>query len=153
VVQGLPQGGGLGERAEQTLLVAVLVQPVAEPGPAADQCLVGDLHVVAVDGQQPGPGGLFEEVRGVGAVVEFVTRDTPGGKLFAAIVCVLVGGCAWWTPVLHRAHRLTVGDAVAAELVGDRHARCSALPLHRLGQESPGGPGVPLTPGIAPDQP
>lgn len=75
------------------------------------------------------------------------TRDTPGGKLFAAIVCVLVGGCAWWAPVLHRAHRLTMGDAVTAELVGDRHARCSALPLHRLGQEFTRRPGCPAHPG------
>ncbi len=51
VVQGLPERGGLGERAVQALLGAVLLQPAAEPGPAADQRLVGDLHMVAVGGQ------------------------------------------------------------------------------------------------------
>lgn len=97
----------------------------------------GRLHVVAVDGQQPGPGGLFEEVRGVGAVVEFVTRYTALG-----VLCALAQGDKPWEQP-SRGLLLAVAQGVVERLCGLRERAFEATCLPVSGQGRPGRPGAP----------
>ncbi|MGX1372194.1 hypothetical protein RKD19_007553 [Streptomyces canus] len=67
-VQGGPGLRRLGEGTLGAQPFTVLVDPGAQPGPGAEHGLVGQVHRPVVDGDQPGPGELFEDQRGVGPV-------------------------------------------------------------------------------------
>ncbi len=82
-VQLGPGVGGFRESAVQAEAFAVLLDPAAQPGPGADQGLVGQLHGVAVDGQQALTDQAFEHVGGGGVGVQLGAGDRAPGVLGA----------------------------------------------------------------------
>src|SRR6185312_10815151 len=80
---GGPVGGGGGEAVVGAQRLPVGGEPVAKGRPAADECLVGDLHGLGADRQQPGRREPFQDPGGGGRVAEFRPRDPPADVLGA----------------------------------------------------------------------
>lgn len=59
--QSLPDAGGVGEPAVQAQPLAVLLDPATQPGPAEDQCLVGEVDGGGVGGEQARTYELFQD--------------------------------------------------------------------------------------------
>ncbi|EPH41052.1 putative WD repeat-containing protein [Streptomyces aurantiacus JA 4570] len=81
----LPGPAVLLQALPQQVVVPVLVDPVAQPRPGVQECLVGDLHGLRVEGHQPGADQRFEGLlRLVGVrrlLGELPPRPPPAGGL------------------------------------------------------------------------
>ena len=86
----IPLATGLREVAEGPEVVAVVLQPGPQPGPLADQRLVGDFdgrftrHRVTVEGQEPGPPELVDDGVDGGVVAEF-GAEGPTSRVVGAL--------------------------------------------------------------------
>jgi len=70
------------EPPEQLQAARILHQPVAEPGPRPHQGLVGDHHVIALDGQEPCRHQPRDDVRPVRVAAEVRGGDAPTYRPF-----------------------------------------------------------------------
>ncbi len=74
----LPGPAVLLQPLPQQVAGAVLLDPVAQPRPGVQQCLVGDLHGVRVQGHQPGAHQRLQGLLGLGRVPGLLRQPAPG---------------------------------------------------------------------------
>jgi hypothetical protein len=121
-------------------VVAVVLDPLAQPWPLAEQRLVRELDGARADGQQPGVGEMADHGRGVAAALGLELREREAAALDAAL------GLHLGQPEEHRAReRLLPRVEPAERLLREPRDRPEDAARGLVGRE-PQPPPVPALP-------